>query len=216
MKWIRKGEEPTSFREWKASGNDDWAPTWVDLRDPQKSALRARLIDDQGGLCCYCCARIENDRRSCHLEHLQPRSRASDLELDFGNLLVSCGSSLRPAPERHCGEAKADWFDAEHFVSPLDPTSEGRFAFTPAGEIRSRDESARITIERLNLQCRGLVARREAAISGWLSDLDNLPVEDLRTLLSALDQRDAAGLYEAFQPAIAHTLRSLLQEDRKP
>lgn len=215
MRWIRKGPEPESFRAWKASGTEDWSPTWEDLRDHEKEQFRACLVAEQADLCCYCCCRIENDRRSCHIEHLKPRHRPQyrHLQLDYQNLLASCGSPLQPTPDRHCGASKGGWYEPDLLVSPLDPDCEQRFAFTAAGEIRPAmpgDHAAKTTIRQLSLQCRSLVARRRAAIDGWLAGVEELGSSDLRRLLVAASTPDVAGRLTEFQPAIVHVLRNLL------
>ncbi|MFC1836585.1 retron system putative HNH endonuclease [Thermodesulfobacteriota bacterium] len=89
MKYIRKGQEPQSLKDWKDLENEDWKPAYRDLTDPQKRDLRDSLFREQGYICCYCMTRIK-DRRSTHIEHLRPQRWYSDLQLDYQNLLASC------------------------------------------------------------------------------------------------------------------------------
>ena len=58
MKYIQKGEEPTSFTDWKSKANQDWQPTWDVLRASEKRDLHNALLKEQGYICCYCEMRI--------------------------------------------------------------------------------------------------------------------------------------------------------------
>ena len=59
MKQIIKNQEPDNFREWKQLANDDWQPSWTGMPGDIKRNLHQALIDEQGGICCYCGRRID-------------------------------------------------------------------------------------------------------------------------------------------------------------
>ncbi len=222
MRWIRKGQEPKSFTNWKALASQNWTPSWDDLQNPEKGKIRRALVEEQGFLCCYCCMRIGLEAEWSHIEHLRPRSRPGfeGLALDYGNMLASCGprydgaDPTTPYP-RHCGALKNDWFDEALMVSPLDPECQENFRFTAAGEIRPVDDEARkpaaqTTIEKLGLDIPLLRANRQQAIDGALHGLELDDEGEVKRLAEALDQPDGEGRFTPFSSAVAHVLRGLL------
>jgi hypothetical protein len=54
MKFINKGQEPQSFTDWKAQGNDNWQPKYEELSGHTKSDVHNFLLFEQGFTCCYC------------------------------------------------------------------------------------------------------------------------------------------------------------------
>lgn len=92
MKYIIKGVEPAEFVNWKNQANQDWVPSYADLRGHEKNVLHISLLTEQGCLCCYCGQRI-SDRTESHIEHLIPQSVNKDLELEYTNLFASCHGS---------------------------------------------------------------------------------------------------------------------------
>jgi hypothetical protein len=43
MKYIKKGSEPKELTEWKGLANDNWQPSYNDLRNPEKSIDREEM-----------------------------------------------------------------------------------------------------------------------------------------------------------------------------
>ncbi len=58
MRYIKKQQTPQEFLDWKAKSNEDWQPTWDDLKNPEKTIVRQSLLKEQGYICCYCQRRI--------------------------------------------------------------------------------------------------------------------------------------------------------------
>jgi hypothetical protein len=54
MKYIKKGPEPKELIEWKGLANENWQPSYNDLRNPEKSLVKTALMVEQGYICCYC------------------------------------------------------------------------------------------------------------------------------------------------------------------
>jgi uncharacterized protein (TIGR02646 family) len=166
MKHIIKGEEPTQFAEWKALANAEWQPTYSDLRGEEKAAVKTALMEEQGYICCYCERKLDNE--DSHIEHIIPQSENSITALDFSNMACSCQKPKNKGIPLHCGNKKGNWYEANSFVSPLDPDCEQCFIFTGDGHIHPaehRNEAAKKTISHLDLDIPKLVALREAAIS---------------------------------------------------
>lgn len=203
MKHILKQTEPQAFTDWKALANQDWQPTYDDLRGREKKAVTAALIREQGGICCYCERRLSDG--DCHIEHFRPQSDLAVDPLDFSNMLCSCQDRLKKREPRHCGNLKGDWFDANLLVSPLDPGCEARFAFTHNGAIhvsKDDDQGAKQTITRLGLNLPRLRAMRAGAIDPFLDE--SLSAEEFTDFVSAYLRQDASGQFCEFWTAIRY------------
>jgi uncharacterized protein (TIGR02646 family) len=197
MRHIIKGAEPDFFRDWKASGNADWKPSWDGLREPEKPKLKRLLIRVQGSLCCYCAERITESNG--HIEHVKPKDTRyfPELALAYDNLLACCEGGASDAPPRqiHCDREKGNWYDEKLFISPLDPDCETAFRFTGRGEIipnenHRRRQAAETTIQKLRLDCEKLTRARRSAIDGALAGLTREEVDDYFGKLLDLDTRN--------------------------
>ena len=74
---------------------------------PDKDSLRAMLVNEQRGLCCYCMGRIRSD--SMKVEHWKCQSRFPGDQLDYRNLLGACqGGEGQPRSRQHCDTRKGD------------------------------------------------------------------------------------------------------------
>lgn len=214
MKRIVKTSEPTSFTGWKTGTHSDWVPSWEALDNPIKGELHQRLLDDQGAICCYCGGEITDG--SSHIEHLVPRrgpSARPDLELEFKNLLASCGLNAKPREPRHCGPAKDSWYDANLLVSPLTPACESKFRYLDNGAVEPSepaDQRAVETILRLKLDIHKLREARRGAIEGYLGDPNTLSGDELLMLNNAVAARRDDGKFEPYCFAITQAIQRLL------
>lgn len=228
MKFIKKREEPREFSVWKQKENENWKPTWSDLRDDSmrpeqnpKTALRSTLLHEQGYICCYCGRRIDHD--SSHIEHLKPRQTYPELSLDYFNLLASCpGYSEntkedftipRPTHE-HCGHKKQNWYDTDLMVSPLDEDCETYFTYTAFGEILARKDddvelAAQETIKRLGLNYPQLETARRRIVEEILDVTAGLTPEEIEILIESYAQPDKEGKYVRFCGMVLYFLRSI-------
>lgn len=165
MKRVLKGTEPASFTEWKSSANDEWAPTYPTLQNPQKRDLHESLLIEQGFFCCYCGREI--DAISSHIEHFRPQEHYEELALEYDNLHASCLRETKPGNPLHCGHRKGNWFDEAQHISPMDERCELRFRYLQTGEIQpteSDDTPASRMIDVLSLDIAYLKNRRQSAI----------------------------------------------------
>ncbi|HAA27510.1 MAG TPA: TIGR02646 family protein [Cyanobacteria bacterium UBA8553] len=212
MKYIKKGEEPESFKTWKvlARTTPNWSYSY--LQNPEKRELHNALLREQGYICCYCGMRIA--RENSHIEHLKPQSATDpDLSVEYTNLLASCQREREPKKPVHCGVAKDDWYDENLMVSPLQQNCTDFFIYTDDGQILETDTSekkaaAATTIDRLCLNIPKLIAMRKEVINNLLADIDidELTDEDRQKLIQGFEQPDADGRYEEFYGAIAYIL----------
>ncbi|WP_027185387.1 retron system putative HNH endonuclease [Desulfovibrio inopinatus] len=202
MKHIVKGAEPEVFTEWKALANEDWQPTYDDLRSKEKKAVKKALMQEQGYICCYCERRlVDNDS---HIEHFHPQHRPEVDALDFNNMLCSCQAQLERGKPRHCGNLKGDWFDEQLLISPLDPSCQTRFRFTGDGRITPAhhdDNAAAETIDRLGLDIPKLREMRSKAIEGIM---EGLPPEEIQNIAAALLSKDTNGFFIPFWTTIRY------------
>ncbi len=199
MKHITKGAEPRELVEFKAAENSDWKPSYDNLTNEAKTALKASLMREQGWICCYCERRlVDNDS---HIEHLRPQSKYPADQLNYDNLLCSCQEGLKRREPRHCGTAKDEWFDEMLMVSPLNPICESKFRFTADGAIYPRtddDSAAQETVTRLQLDIPKLRDLRAAAIDALI----DLTQAEVQTCL----QRNHTGMFPEFFVAIRQVL----------
>ena len=97
MRQIRKSKEPRSLLQHRAAQG-----TYENL---DKTEVRASLVAEQHGLCCYCMARIHDGPEKTKIEHYTPQGDGS--ELDYRNLLAACrGGEGNPRREQHCDTRK--------------------------------------------------------------------------------------------------------------
>lgn len=64
-----------------------------------KSAFRRRLLELQGGRCCYCRRWLVNTAYAKPIEHILPRHHYPQFSIEFWNLAVAC---------KDCNDAKTD------------------------------------------------------------------------------------------------------------
>ena len=172
---VRKRAPPpelTTFRLTPDTSVDPPRPATYDSPGVEavKPAIRAALVAEQRGVCCYCTDRIKPTDADMKIEHRVPqRGPAGDAArtLDWGNLLGACrgavpNASGRGAMTLHCDSSKAEQ------ALPIDPTDASHVAaigYTRGGRVTSsRGEHQRAIDVVLNLNADALVARRRRAL----------------------------------------------------
>ena len=215
MKQIIKGKEPPEFTIWKEHFRQENGrePCYADFREtPEWSALIQTLLEEQGYICCYCMQRISG--WDSHMEHFIPRAirntdphsaRASDVELNYTNLLESCNGEH--ADRTHCGRAK-DCDSNPTLLSPVSDRIEDRFCYKLDGSIDAtdaEDSAAMSTIRILNLNSVALKRHRKTAIFEALSSDE--PTEDLIRQYSG---KDESGAFAPYCTAILRALKTCL------
>lgn len=212
MKQVFKGTEPASFSQWKASTNDDWVPTYSTLQNPEKRALHARLLLEQGGFCCYCGRDI--DAASSHIEHFRPQEHFEELALEYQNLHASCIRETKPGSPLHCGHVKGNWFDEAEHISPTEDGCELRFRYLLTGQIQATDtydSPATKMIEVLALDIAYLNNRRQDALERVFDPafVAQATDEDFKTITTALRATEL-GNQQAFDHVVARFAEQIL------
>lgn len=85
MRRIQKTIAPQEFIDFRKNMP---GTGFGNLSGEPKNALRKRLLEDQGYICCYCGQRIDDDNTK--IEHIKPQKYFPELSLDFNNMLASC------------------------------------------------------------------------------------------------------------------------------
>ncbi|MEB3826285.1 retron system putative HNH endonuclease [Phormidium sp. CCY1219] len=203
MKYIKKGNEPEEFTQWKEAQRESGVNCdYKSLQNPQKGLLHAALLSEQGYICCYCCQRV--DSTTSYLEHLEPQSETDpDLALDYTNLLASCGRD--PNWLNRCGKKKGN----RHIsVSPLMVNCEAFFRYSGDGEMLPTEESEKTeavatTIDIFGLNDYDLRQARMEAIDIWIGITET----EAQLVDRDFQQRDDDGKYQPFCPAVLYYLQ---------
>ena len=224
MRYIKKQKTPQEFLEWKAQVNEDWQPSWDDLKNPEKNIVRQSLLKEQGHICCYCQRRI--DLNNSHIEHFKPKDENyyPELSLEYTNFLASCQKekiNIETNEEKireygeipvHCGHAKGNWYDEKLTVSPLIQNCADYFLYTEAVEILpsedpDKNEAAKVTIEKLGLD--KLNDKRQAVIKGLFGE-EKLSKEEIEIFINNLDQRNPEDQYDEFCNVLIYVLKQYI------
>nr|WP_277931876.1 MULTISPECIES: retron system putative HNH endonuclease [unclassified Pseudomonas] len=183
---------------------------YPDLTRESSKSIRQACVEEQHGLCAYCCHEItpENARN----EHVQAQKIAPNRTVDFSNIVASCD---RP---RQCDKAHA------HQVLPLTPLMdecETELKFYISGRVEGLTPRAATAIQVLNLgdtpeANRTLVNTRKSLLDLMLFDYgmagNDLKAEDselLTALMEDLKLPDANNRLKPFSPVMVNVIRHL-------
>lgn len=217
MRAITKGRQPRSLVEHRANAHSDYT-NYAD-----KDGLRAALVRDQRGLCCYCMSEIEPTGTGMKIEHWRCQSRNADLQLAYSNLLAAClGGHGQPEAKQHCDTRKGE---RDLKFNPADPAHhiEQRIRFEMVGTIASADADFDAQLnDVLNLNLPVLKKRRESVLTAlltwWKSEATRLkgPIPRER-LMKERDRRVGAsgGHLSPFEPVAVWWLNQRLDRSSK-
>ncbi len=127
--------------------------------------LRRYLIEEQHGLCGYCCSGITTD--NSHNEHMRPQHAHSTQTLAYENIIASCNHA------NTCGRKKHG--DNSPIVYPTSRDCEEQFEFNEFdGSVQGLTDLAEHTIDVLNLNEPSLCMARLNTLYGisWCSYQD--------------------------------------------
>lgn len=169
-------------------------------------AMKCRLFQDQGYVCCYCNRSIP--ARNVPTEHVQPKSVHRELVGEYKNLLVACNggshvpSHLRQTYPLHCDQAKRE---QEIPISPLTNRCEYLFKYDPISGLIGGDPDVMRTVTILNLNHSVLKKERKDEINIWCYDKNGhiLSDEQLYIVFSKMLELDVNGHYHNLYYVIA-------------
>lgn len=204
MKHIIKTIPPEEFIEnCKTPG-----VTFSSLSSSSKSALKERLLEDQGFICCYCGCRIINDDGT-KIEHIKCQKRHKDLALCFDNMLASCDggdkdrrNKVKPPHLLHCDAKKGD---DDITLSPINKSIEKQIIYFDDGTVKGRGEEGKELIRVLGLDTGYLVSQRKNIIESYT----NFTQDDLLDELTWITEKHN-GKYEPFCFVSEQYIKALL------
>ena len=159
MRLVQKSKpEPEALLTYrKTAGKDAY---WDGF--PEKEALRDRLLQDQGGLCCYCMRRIKQSNMK--VEHYLSRSLHPEHALSWSNLLAACtGNEGQLKSLQTCDTAKGN---ADLQIDPRKTEHVDSLRYFSDGRIEAQEFAGDLN-ETLNLNCPRLVQLRAYALDGF-------------------------------------------------
>ena len=193
MRHITKTTPPQEFVEYLKTPD----VSFDGLSGVPKEALRQRLLEDQGYICCYCGRRIDNDKHT-KIEHIKCQKNHKHLALCFKNMLASCDGGEQDRADRvlpkhkvHCDAKKAN---EDIPISPLDEKIEDYLMFFPDGTVKGKGDIGKELIRILGLDTDFLTIQRRNAIKNYKV----LPVSDWQTEVERLKIKGSDGKYEEF------------------
>jgi len=217
MRAISKQLEPPSLAQHRATAHADY-DNYAD-----KDTLRAQLVFEQRGLCCFCGGRIVADANRMKIAHWMPKTPYPQFQLDYWNLLGACrGNEGQPRSKQHCDTHQGDDLLSRNPANP-DHRIEEFIHFLPDGAITSHDPVLAQELGRrkedgefeegvLNLNIPFLRNNRVKALTGFtkgLSKRGRLSRPALGKLI-ALWRGDQPGELDPYAPVMVYWLRKRL------
>jgi uncharacterized protein (TIGR02646 family) len=208
MRAITKGTEPRSLTEHRAADHASYDNFQA------KDDLRAALVQEQRGLCCYCMGRVRNDASNTKIEHWQCQEGFPAQQLVYRNLLAACkGGEGRPKRRQHCDTRKGN---SDIQWNPAEPAHaiEARVHYEMNGSISSPDKHFNKHLDdALNLNLEWLRQNRKAALDGflaWLTDHGHVGDDRLRKELRRLTGEGTTLELAPYSPVPAWWIRRKL------
>jgi uncharacterized protein (TIGR02646 family) len=173
LRSIRKGAEPQQLTAYRSKDGGTYA------NYPDKQALRAALVAEQRGLCCYCMGRIQAEPGRMKIEHWKSQDACSlgdpQDALRYWNLLGAClGGEGQPARSQHCDTSKGNLPLRRNPADPLDYPIIAGLRYLGNGAITSDDAQFQDEIDRvlqLNKDSVRLKTNRLSVLNGFVAAL---------------------------------------------
>jgi uncharacterized protein (TIGR02646 family) len=211
MVTIEKGQAPKAWIEKRTT------PGFTGFESTEE--LKTALLDEQGHICAYCMRRIPtsdpNMDAQSRVEHIKPRSKYPDLQLDYNNLVICCPGNIVNQP--HCDHSKGDeLISFDLFSSQLeDSITYSKFD----GTIQSGNETWDKELnDVLNLNHPMLKANRKQMLDGVITTLNikkdkstGWPHKAMQTELNRWQNRDKTGKRLAFAGIVIAFLKKRLR-----
>jgi uncharacterized protein (TIGR02646 family) len=201
---ITKGAGPNSLTYHRAQAHSDYD------NYAQKDDLRAALVGEQKGLCCYCTGRVRAESTAMKIEHWQSQANYPQQQLVYANLLGAClGGEGRSPTDQHCDTKKAHrdlkWnpADTAHAI-------ETRLKYLVDGTISSPDEDFNTQLnDTLGLNFSYLKSSRKAVLDSVLQWWRSKP-DARQKVQQQISYRINAAEYQPFSPVAIWFLRQKL------
>jgi uncharacterized protein (TIGR02646 family) len=214
MRLIKKGPEPRLLLAYRKTEGAHYEG----LPSDAKAELRAALVRDQHGLCCFCMGRVEATVApviKVKVAHWMPQRVDKTRDLDWSNLLAACtGNEGASYDKQHCDTRQGNEVLR---ISPCDETHVASLSYSARGEIlTSRDDLREDVEKKLNLNHETLRAGRDEAVkrmAGALSKRHSgaFPKTALEAALKRCRTPDASGNLTPYAGAVEWWLTKRLR-----
>lgn len=208
--------------DFDAGHNSKATPTGRDLfkkikkKKVEFDALKSKLSDDQGYICCYCNARVELSGSS--VEHITPISVDKTLLAEYDNLLIACNGGRQERFENNNDHEQYPLYCDAHRennnlpFNPLDIDCWSGFQYLiEDGSVIANNSQAQAVMEVLNLDCNILRLSRLEALSILFDDEGQiLTTEELEQIWDSFWERDVSGKHEPYFFAIIQNIYELV------
>ncbi|MDQ6961233.1 MAG: retron system putative HNH endonuclease [Mariprofundaceae bacterium] len=211
MRKISKGSEPKLLTAWKKANPTG---TYQELSHQVRKHVRQVNIDEQFGLCAYCCQRI--DASNSMNEHVEAKAIAPNRGLDFSNIVASC-TTPNQCDRAHQSKPLP--------LTPLMDACETELKFYLAGRVKGLSPRASTSIDVLNLNSKRLINCREQAVDALLygggsnpEEIELLEDELIEILLEDFKEVGKDHLLAPYSPVLVSILggiRKKLTPDKK-
>lgn len=217
MRAITKLPEPPSLAQHRANAHTNY-DNYAD-----KDTLRAQLVVEQRGLCCFCGGRIVANAGRMKIAHWLPQTPYPAHQLDYWNLLGAClGNEGQKRNKQHCDTHQGNTRLSRNPADP-DHRIEDFIQFLPDGTITSHNPTLAEELGQrkadgefeegvLNLNLSFLRTNRRNALAAFTKGLAKRGHLSEPTLgrLIAKWRGDNPGELEAYAPVIVYWLRKRL------
>lgn len=198
----------------KPSGHDLFKK--IKKKKVEYDALKSKLSDDQGYICCYCNARIE--LKGSSVEHITPISIDKSLLAEYDNLLIACNGGRQERFENNNNQEQYPLYCDAHRennnlpFTPLDTDCWSAFQYLiEDGSVIANNPQSQTVIEVLNLDCNILRTSRLEALSILFDDEGQiLTTEELEQIWDSFWERDVNGKHEPYFFAIVQNIYELV------
>lgn len=201
MRHIKKSSEPKKYSDWRKKNKPQ---NYGELSPEIKQHVKQALLTEQYHLCCYCEKSINIENTT--IEHLLPKDKSPQKQLDYSNFLASCNS------KNHCNQKRGN---EPLEVNPLQKDIESKFQFfltyrnrkTPVINIKGNEQ----VIKTLNLNDNTLQRQRGKTLLGLTAlygcfDVNTLDTEDVKKIVESISNADENGKLQEFATAILQVL----------
>ena len=203
MRKITKTVPPPELTQWQRRNR---GKHYNELTEAERRAMRQACLDEQKGLCAFCCCSTTVDNgRNAHILSQKSFPRQS---LNWNNLVASCMAV------EHCGTYQRG---KNIPLTPLMPECETELRFYISGKVKACTHRAQETIEALNLDSRVLRRKRKDALEFFVYSLEFHPVDDIPTWDEELIQafiaecgQETDGILLPYAPVLANIVHQFL------
>jgi len=227
MKYIQKGVEPNSLKNYRSTPN-------ATFDSCNKKDIRKALIREQGAICAYCMQRISFERNVelnkyfTEIEHYKSQDVYNgtngnpDLRMSYNNMLGVCnGNSGQPLKKLHCDKSKDSNKNKQYLpltIDPLKKNCEELVKFRGNGRIISNNNSVDNEINVvLNLNEQSLMKNRQIAINFAIKNIkskrrnQDWRISDIQSELKVWQQLHKNGFHPYCQ-AVIYYLRDKIRK----